>query len=53
MVSLCFILLKMEELTSQGQMVYLKGTGFVQNVRMLTLPLEPTATSNIVELPDP
>lgn len=45
--------LKMKKKMSlQGQMVYLKGTGFVQNVRMLTLPLEPLATSNIVELPD-
>ncbi|WVZ07369.1 hypothetical protein V8G54_020715 [Vigna mungo] len=43
----CFILHLYE-----GQMVYLKGTGFVQNVRMLTLPLEPLATSNTVELPD-
>eukprot|EP00256_Glycine_max_P051764 XP_014617855.1 ranBP2-type zinc finger protein At1g67325 isoform X2 [Glycine max] len=32
-----------------GLMVCLKGTGFVQGVTMLILPLEPLATSNIVE----
>ncbi|XP_042956278.1 uncharacterized protein LOC122292118 isoform X2 [Carya illinoinensis] len=30
---------------AEGQMVYMKGIGFVPNVRMLTLPLEPIATS--------
>jgi len=37
-------------LSMQDQMVYLKGTGFVRSVTMLTFPLEPLATSNTVEL---